>query len=280
MKGVNQICKQEIVDSCIKDYQNGLSKHKILKKYQCGQRSLNKVLKGANIKERNRSEVVQKYKLDENYFEKIDSCKKAYFLGFLWADGHNNLKNNCVSIGLTSKDVHILERFKKWLKSERPIKTAERESFGKKRLRSVLVISNKKISKDLLKLGMVQDKTRFPKWPTINKKFEKDFIRGFFDGDGCWYITKKPKKFYGSVSFGGNLRFLRKVSRVINKYVDINFSSKFMPKSSIYGIVEARRRGEMIKFGNWLYSNKQDAYLDRKYQKYLRTINFYSHADL
>ena len=56
-------------------------------------------------------------KFDINYFDNINSFKKAYWLGFLSADG--SLKNNKVQICLSDKD-HI-EKFKEDLKSEHKI---------------------------------------------------------------------------------------------------------------------------------------------------------------
>ena len=56
-------------------------------------------------------------KFDINYFDNINSFKKAYWLGFLSADG--SLKNNKVQICLSDRD-HI-EKFKEDLKSEHKI---------------------------------------------------------------------------------------------------------------------------------------------------------------
>ena len=34
------------------------------------------------------------YSLDENFFEKIDTERKAYILGFVYADGNNKSQNS------------------------------------------------------------------------------------------------------------------------------------------------------------------------------------------
>lgn len=47
------------------------------------------------------------YKINENYFEKIDSENKAYWIGFISADG--NVYKNKLSIELNNKDDELLK---------------------------------------------------------------------------------------------------------------------------------------------------------------------------
>lgn len=71
-----------------------------------------------------------KYFVNQNYFEKIDTEWKAYWLGFLYADGtnriHKNEKKNkmeyVVKIGLSSVDINHLYKFRKSLQNDSPIK--------------------------------------------------------------------------------------------------------------------------------------------------------------
>ena len=55
---------------------------------------------------------MRQYKLNVNYFNKIDSHEKAYVLGFLYADGSNtsNYDKNryCITIVLKESDSQIL----------------------------------------------------------------------------------------------------------------------------------------------------------------------------
>lgn len=50
---------------------------------------------------------------NENYFEKIDTEDKAYFLGFIMADGCILKNRNTLKIIIHKKDKHILEDFSK-----------------------------------------------------------------------------------------------------------------------------------------------------------------------
>lgn len=52
----------------------------------------------------------RKYILNQNFFDDIDTEEKAYWLGFLYADGYNNEKRKEVKIRLAIKDEeHLLK---------------------------------------------------------------------------------------------------------------------------------------------------------------------------
>ena len=50
-------------------------------------------------------------KINKNFFNKIDTEEKAYFLGFLYADGYNNTDRNSVALSLKEDDKEILEKY-------------------------------------------------------------------------------------------------------------------------------------------------------------------------
>ena len=56
-----------------------------------------------------------KYKYDINYFEVIDTEEKAYWLGFIYADGciSNDNKQQLI-IELCKQDKIVLEKFKRY----------------------------------------------------------------------------------------------------------------------------------------------------------------------
>ena len=60
----------------------------------------------------------------ENFFENIDSEEKAYFLGFLMADGNVYVRKQsqpCIRLEISVKDLEILERFKMAIESKNSI---------------------------------------------------------------------------------------------------------------------------------------------------------------
>ena len=56
-----------------------------------------------------RSVSMQKYNLNKDYFNNINSYKKAYWLGFIYADGSNKVSKNVFVLGLKQEDNYILE---------------------------------------------------------------------------------------------------------------------------------------------------------------------------
>ena len=63
-----------------------------------------------------------KYSFNENYFEKIDSFDKAYWLGFIAADGYITKSTNGQNVlGINLGEKEPLEKFKFCINSDHPI---------------------------------------------------------------------------------------------------------------------------------------------------------------
>jgi hypothetical protein len=122
-------------------------------------------------------------------FNNIDTEEKAYWLGFIYADGTNGKNNNLFRISLSIKDEQHILLFKKCIESEHKITYAEtNDPFGygggEVYKSAILSISSKEISQALKKLGINGNKTTYSQLPQIDEKFWSHFIRGYFDGDG------------------------------------------------------------------------------------------------
>ena len=156
---------------------------------------------------------MRRYKLNENFFETIDSEEKAYFLGFLFADGYINEKNNVVDLTIHHKDKEILNKFIICIYPEgRPLKTI-RDNYLR------LVINSSKFVADLVKHGCVQAKTFKLKFPIIPEKFQRDFIRGYFDGDGSICINKIGTL---NLSIVGTIDFLDGIKLILRENCNLN----------------------------------------------------------
>ncbi|WP_297438350.1 NUMOD1 domain-containing DNA-binding protein [uncultured Clostridium sp.] len=135
---------------------------------------------------------MKRYTQNNDFFEKIDNERNAYWLGFLYADGcirdHSETKNY-MHIELHIQDKYILDQFIRDLDSNRRVKVTSR---GYARLD----VCNNKIGSDLIKLGCVPRKSNILKFPTediVPKELLHHFLRGYMDGDGCisTYLKKK-----------------------------------------------------------------------------------------
>ena len=129
---------QEVAN--ILGYKSGNTISNILHKY-------NLPIKKSNFNSKNR-----KHKLDETYFENINSPNKAYIIGLILADGYVDEKWN--KLVLTSKDKELVEYLQNELKSTH--KLGKYKTFDKRTkkcyTRFSLQISSKKIVNDLNKL--------------------------------------------------------------------------------------------------------------------------------
>lgn len=148
----------------------------------------------------------KKYTCNVRFFEKIDSPEKAYWLGFLWADG--NLYNKKVQLCLATKDEDFLIKFMNRIDFNGKI---ERDVVKKT---SRICVARRLMYEDLKKLGMVENKTLLITDSILDfvaPEYLMNMIHGYFDGDGCFSLSD------GRITFSlvGNEVFLKKVSKIL-----------------------------------------------------------------
>ena len=120
---------------------------------------------------------------DRNIFSKIDTDEKAYWLGFIVADGYLNINKHMLRIKLGNKDKNHLIKFINFIKGEESMLKSEVHSLTKNENFYVSLYS-KEITNDLINLGLEQAKSGKEKVCNIQPKFYRAFIRGLWDGDG------------------------------------------------------------------------------------------------
>ena len=92
---------------------------------------------------------MKRIEFNQNYFENIDSEHKAYFLGFLMADGSVAKNRNKLTIKINNKDIEVLESFSKCVEFEGDIwHSSKRKDICE------IGISSKKMKSDLINLGV------------------------------------------------------------------------------------------------------------------------------
>ena len=199
---------------------------------------------------------MRKYDLNEDYFEKIDSSEKAYLLGLIYADGCNYTPSNTITLYFQEQDKHILEDIKILLQYNAPLKELKpkKESYH---TAFVLTIHSKKMSGDLEKLGVIQNKTFKTSFPDISKEFYNHFIRGYFDGDGCVLVRRGMER----ISFVGT-------DAIINTIQDI-----FLEQLNLYKTVTYKRNKEK-NISTCYYKGKNSCKKIREYLYNESTIHF------
>ena len=155
----------DIEKEIINDYvNNSFSMRKLSEKYGCDKCVFARILKENNIHIRDLRESHALY-YDKDYFEVINTPEKAYWLGFIYADGCIT-KRNVFSIKLSIKDIELLEELKKDLNSEHKIGTYEMDTAYGRVKYCMFSIHSKDLCKQLNKNGVFINKTQdcvFPK---------------------------------------------------------------------------------------------------------------------
>lgn len=173
------------------------------------------------------SNINKIYTINQEYFDNIISDKQAYILGFVCGDGYNLLSPGRLIITLSEKDVCVLEFIKQELGFSGPIKTTTKTgSFGTGNFVS-LAITNKHISKTLLKLGIEQNKSltiRFPEHLLLRTKLVFPFLLGLLDSDGCVYYKEKQnnKISHPMIIFTGSDVMLEELKQLLASDYNIN----------------------------------------------------------
>ena len=158
------------------------------------------------------------YYCDYNFFEVIDSEEKAYILGFIASDGNLYKREGHqgqISIQLCKDDKQILEDILKVMNSNHPVKMTNETC-------SIVFVSDKMFN-DLIQIGITPKKT----WNldinlvfnNIPKRFWKDFIRGYIDGDGSINLNQLPSKSNISIAIpqSSGLQLLQKLKEITNE---------------------------------------------------------------
>lgn len=225
-----------------------------------------------------------KYHVNRNYFEKIDNEWKAYWLGFMYADGWNCSDKHSIGLRLQESDKEHIQKFKDSLQSDSKTyfsKGGDTIIIGKNchaQNQYSVSISNDKICKDLSNLGCVPRKTYILKFPTeeqVPKDLMRHFIRGFLDGDGYISVyhqskTQKDGTQYKSIrciiGAEGMESFIIPMANYITNTLGLHKHQKKQKKGRITVTVEWTSLHDVEKIYNFLY-NGANIYLDRKLQK-------------
>lgn len=267
---INMLRNIELEEKVVNDYLLGINNKELCLKYDKSRSYIQKTLKRYDVVLRKGSDVSKKYDINENYFEEIDNNNKAYILGLLYADG--TIFKTTAKINLIYSDNQILYDIANEIYNDKKYQIKNVEGRLKKwkngkyyysKKQTVLLLTRKKIVTDLIKHGCYANKTFKIRYPIIN--FHKDFIRGYFDGDGCFYVSNKYKN-NNRINITANNLFILDLFDIIKKEINIEgiiteTKIKNINRLNIYGNKKVK------KFLDWMY-NDSNLKLNRKYEKY------------
>lgn len=219
--------------------------------------------------------MAKKYKCNENFFNTIDSDIKAYLLGFLAADGNVCSKTNRISLLLSHIDVEILELYQKFICEDCKITDKNNQNI-KRKPQKMFRFSSKQIKKDLSKYGIIPNKSNYEfTLNNIPKKYKKDYIRGYFDGDGCFYYKYINGRNKICVNFtNSNKKILESIKEELElNNIKFKIEIKVSKTNKNYYVLACYNKKTFIKFGEYIYTNSYFK-LNRKFKKfsYVNTV--------
>lgn len=260
------------IESCIlKKYQTQkYSLGALGKEYKISTHNIKKILSNNGIKILPCYISRRKNHFDQNYFNIIDSEEKAYFLGLLYADGCVSAGNR-ITIRLQATDKHILENFKKSIKSTAKLYLTKAKKITHQD-QYAIILSSETMYNDLIKLGCIPKKSLILKFPTedqVPRYLIRHFIRGYFDGDGhIAFYKRKNKEFYLLKSeLIATEDFCNELSKITLSTLGIKPSKlrKRKETTTRYWLLGGTQQA--IKFLTWIYYNSS-IYINRKYKTY------------
>lgn len=230
-----------------------------------------------------RNLVRNKKEHKSDYFKIIDSEVKAYILGYLVADGsieeskRNNRPSNLIRLrfGCASEDDEIIRLIQSEIAPNNLLRFYQPKKPNRKQL-TILQICDKELISDLRTLYNIQPRKTYLsnfEFPKIPKEFERDFIRGYIDGDGSIgryhfsmicnseifaiqirdkflevipelksYIYKENRKYtdYWSLHFSMNLKVAPKIYDFLYKNATVFLKRKEQKLNTVLNTVDKR----------------------------------------
>lgn len=258
----------QILNSIVKDYQNGKSMRQIEKDYGVNRQTVAKYLEEQQIKT-TKGNHYRTYYHNENFFEVIDTEEKAYWLGFMFADGYiTNMQNRYgqdqFGLSLSQVDEEVLHKFKKSIEATNPILTYPRKDNNSHPMCRIQMVSQKTVD-DLIDKGCIKQKSLILKPPKkVPEKLINHFIRGFFDGDGC--ITKTYNKTYNKYIYGVNFTSTLEMCEWLKSIFGFGSVLKEKRRENTYYFAFGGNNQLKI-FYDFLYKNST-IWMDRKYNRF------------
>lgn len=200
--------------------------------------------------------------LIENYFENIDSEDKAYWLGWIISDGaitYQPEKSKFqLEITLKEEDEHILHLLEQDLGVQNKVYTSNK-------IYKRFSLGSKNIIKNLVDLGVTQNKTFTVKVPSFDKQYNAAFLRGLFDGDGGFTVyTRATGQKCMELSFCGNEYIVSWILSTLLEDIPDLTKNSITKESSIKRIRWSRKK-DIILIRDYLYKNHNNHFLSRKY---------------
>ena len=269
-----EILRQNFTDEDYKEYILGNLKMKdVYEKYEVNQNAMDYFFAEKGYVKRS---TLRKENIKIDIFNPVNTPEAAYILGFYIADGC--LNGNKFVITLNEKDKEILEKIRDYMS---PITKLiyKKETINKQGIVShpmySFAFTCKEIVSRLEDLGLGKNKTYLSKSikNVVPKELMWDFIRGYWDGDGCISssnVTKNVKETsYNYINIGFTI--ISKDPDILNEmnefFIEEGINTHVYPDSKGNYLVGTHSKSEIEKIYNKLYTSS-NLFMERKRTKF------------
>ena len=223
----------------------------VAKRYDIVPTTLHKRFKKMNLKCRRLEETYEilRTNVNDQYFSTINA-EVAYWIGFIYADGCITTRNT-LHIALAEKDKDHVFAFSS------AINIDKQPRYVKQNKAWSISIKSKQIVNDLMQIGVRVNKTYTgTPIPNIPSEYYNDFIRGYFDGDGC--ISNNTVAILGH----------KELLEWMQQHLELSELSSIRKRDNYYVLVFGSKIARN-KFTDAIYANKECIKLERKYSKFV-----------
>lgn len=233
------------------------------------------------------TKINRQYGVDDKYFDEIDTQEKAYWLGFIWADGSISKTakrasgpNRLRVVQKWSEHEHI-EKFQHALKSDHaPARIHRTHCYTQNAQIAQLDINCRPLCEALEKLGYGTKDIR-THVPDIDQGLLRHFVRGYFDGDGCLSIYTQQVRQYTiqkqEWSLTGHAVLMAELKDVLSKYAGTTPTVRLKPYKRSPRTVSLRygKKSDIFALHEYLYKDAT-VYLESKYEKFVEFFSRYA----
>jgi len=251
----------------------GMSQVKMSKLLKCSLNTIRRKMYKMNLS--GHSVGVSRSNIKQDLYNSIDSEEKAYWLGFILADGciaKSGGTQRTIRVSLQRRDEQHLRKLAKFLGFNNKFYYDTRNGHQ----RIVMVFNAMGLASRLLQCGW-NDFKKLGNTRILNAvppAYQEHLLRGYFDGDGCISISKTKRKlrnhrWYANIVckheeplwwFNSVIKSGTGIDRKVNHWLS--------RKPNSNGIYDLKWEGatQLARVLNFMYDNAS-IYLDRKFAR-------------